>query len=148
MGCLPSYSWLLFLDSASSIPVAASSKLPRVTTIPLEQASAICYRTLCPDLTLPLDSLHDSQLKHVTAWWVPDCALHCLRMLARHWSQFPELISIQGMNATGSFTPAKQSSSQVVLVVKNPPANAGDLRDAGSIPGSGRSPGEGNGNRL
>ena len=33
-------------------------------------------------------------------------------------------------------------------VVKNPPANAGDRRDAGSIPGSGRSPGEGNGNQL
>ena len=30
--------------------------------------------------------------------------------------------------------------------VKNPPANAEDTRDAGSIPGSGRSPGEGNGN--
>jgi len=30
-------------------------------------------------------------------------------------------------------------------VVKNPPANSGD---AGSIPGSGRSPGEGNGNSL
>ena len=26
-------------------------------------------------------------------------------------------------------------SSQVALVVKNPPANAGDARDAGSIPG-------------
>ena len=26
-------------------------------------------------------------------------------------------------------------TSQVVLVVKNPPANAGDIRDAGSIPG-------------
>ena len=35
------------------------------------------------------------------------------------------------------------STSQVVLVVKNPPANAGDARDAGSIPGSGRSPGGG-----
>ena len=33
-------------------------------------------------------------------------------------------------------------------MVKNLPANAGDIRDAGSIPGSGRSPGEGNGNRL
>ena len=32
--------------------------------------------------------------------------------------------------------------------VKNPPANAGDIRDMGSIPGSGRSPGEGNGNPL
>ena len=31
-------------------------------------------------------------------------------------------------------------------VVKNLPANAGDARDEGSIPGSGRSPGVGNGN--
>jgi len=31
-----------------------------------------------------------------------------------------------------------------VLVVKNPPATAGGGRDAASIPGSGRSPGEGN----
>ena len=31
-------------------------------------------------------------------------------------------------------------------LVKNPPANAGDTRDMGSIPGSGRSPGIGNGN--
>ena len=33
-------------------------------------------------------------------------------------------------------------------MVKNPPANAGDIRDVGSIPGLGRSPGEGNGNPL
>ena len=39
-------------------------------------------------------------------------------------------------------------ASQVVLVVKNPPVNAGDLRDVGSIPGSGNSFGEGNGNPL
>ena len=38
--------------------------------------------------------------------------------------------------------------SQVVLVVKNPSASAGDTRDVGLIPGSGRSPGEGNGNPL
>ena len=36
-------------------------------------------------------------------------------------------------------------ASQLVLVVQNPPANAGDV---GSIPGLGRSPGEGNGNPL
>jgi len=30
-------------------------------------------------------------------------------------------------------------ASPVVLVVKNPPAKAGDVRDTGSIPGSGRS---------
>ena len=32
----------------------------------------------------------------------------------------------------------------MTLVVKNPPDNAGDVKDAGSIPGWGRSPGEGN----
>ena len=36
----------------------------------------------------------------------------------------------------------------MALVVKSPPANAGDIRDVGSIPGSGRSLGEGNGNAL
>ena len=36
----------------------------------------------------------------------------------------------------------------MVLVVKSPPANAGDAEDVGSIPGVGRSPGEGNGNLL
>ena len=33
-------------------------------------------------------------------------------------------------------------------VVKNPPANAGDIRNKGLFPGLGRSPGEGNGNPL
>ena len=36
----------------------------------------------------------------------------------------------------------------MVLVVKNLPANAGDVRDAGLIPGSGRCPGGGRGNPL
>ena len=36
----------------------------------------------------------------------------------------------------------------MALVVKNLPANAGDLRDAGSIPGSERSPGGGHGHPL
>ena len=39
-------------------------------------------------------------------------------------------------------------ASQVLLVLKNSPANAGDIRDTDSIPGLGRSPGEGNGNTL
>ena len=39
-------------------------------------------------------------------------------------------------------------ASQVALVVKNLPANAGDIRDVDSIPGSGRSPGGGHGNPL
>ena len=36
----------------------------------------------------------------------------------------------------------------MALMVKNLPANAGDIRDVGLIPGSGRSPGEENGNPL
>ena len=36
----------------------------------------------------------------------------------------------------------------MALVVKNPPANAGDVRDTGSIPGSGKSPEGGHGNSL
>ena len=44
--------------------------------------------------------------------------------------------------ACGSWPP------QVALVVKNLPANAGDLRDLGSIPGLGRSPGGGHGYPL
>ena len=39
-------------------------------------------------------------------------------------------------------------TSQVMLVVKNPPANAGDIRDTGCIPGSGRPPGGEHGNPL
>ena len=39
-------------------------------------------------------------------------------------------------------------ASQVVLVTENPPANAGDTGDVGSIPVSGRSPGGENGNPL
>ena len=39
-------------------------------------------------------------------------------------------------------------ASQVMLVVKNPPANAGDTRNLGSIPGLGKSHGEGIGNHA
>ena len=42
----------------------------------------------------------------------------------------------------------RTGASQVVLVLKNTPANVEELRDAGSIPGSERSPGGGNGSPL
>ena len=38
--------------------------------------------------------------------------------------------------------------SRVALVVKKPPASTRNIKDKGSIPGSGRSPGEGHGNPL
>ena len=46
------------------------------------------------------------------------------------------------------FTYKFRGASQMVLVVKNLPDNSGDLRDVSLISGSGRSPGEGNGNLL
>ena len=44
--------------------------------------------------------------------------------------------------------PSVKRNSQVGLVVKSLPAKARDVRDTGSIPGLGRSPGEGYGNPL
>ena len=41
-----------------------------------------------------------------------------------------------------------EAASQVALVGKSPPANAGSIRDVGLIPGLGRTPGGGNGNPL
>ena len=53
-----------------------------------------------------------------------------------------EVVSMVTFLLTADF----EWASQVALVVKNLSANAGDTRDEGSIPGSGRSPGEGYGN--
>ena len=39
-------------------------------------------------------------------------------------------------------------ASQVALAVKSPPAGAGDIQDTGSVSGSGRSSGGGNGKSL
>ena len=41
-----------------------------------------------------------------------------------------------------------EPASQMVLMVKNLPATAGDIRDAGVMPGLGKSPGGGRGNPL
>ena len=47
-----------------------------------------------------------------------------------------------------TYTHTDKGPSQVVPVVKNPPANAGDTKNTALIPELGRSPGEGNGNPL
>ena len=69
--------------------------------------------------------------------------LRCARAANAQYTPTPQWVS-------GNFFKGKviEGSHQVALVVKNPPVNAGDLRDAGSILGSGRSPGGGNGNPL
>ena len=57
------------------------------------------------------------------------------------WELYQELVLFMG-------TSSLNGASQVALVVKNLPANARDPRDVGSISGSGRCPGVGNGNPL
>ena len=53
-----------------------------------------------------------------------------------------------GNCSQGLFVQNKEQTVFCLLSLKNPPANAGDIRDAGLNPGSGRFPGEGNGNPL
>ena len=53
-------------------------------------------------------------------------------------------LPLGGYNLTQKTT----RTSQVALVVKNPPAKAEDVKDMGSIPGSGKSPGGGNSNSF
>ena len=57
------------------------------------------------------------------------------------------LLPIFGLVVSWPDTYRGEPSFQVI-VVKNPPAKAGDRGNAGSIPGPGRSPGEGSGNPL
>ena len=72
-------------------------------------------------------------------WRVVSC---CLRIpeVTQQLSRSTQHILLKTSSVPGA--------SQVVIVVKNPPANAEDTRDMGSIPGSGRFHGGGNGNSL
>ena len=54
----------------------------------------------------------------------------------------------QKKHTTHFISTLKHWASQLAPVVKNPPVNVGDARDADLIPGLGRSPGGGNGNLL
>ena len=67
-------------------------------------------------------------------------------MIFKKWTNYPYLLAVYASEILLLLTCFR--ASQVALVVKNPPANAGDLRNAGSIPGSGRFPGKGHGNPL
>ena len=55
---------------------------------------------------------------------------------------------VSGVQQTDSVIRIHVSILLMALAVKNPPANEGDIRDTGSIPGSGRSPGGGHSNPL
>ena len=90
----------------------------------------------------------------------PDCLLTAFRSSARGWSsQKPQqeakalnVVEVHRRHLTCSknyvITYGSKGASPVTLVVKNPPANAGDTRDVGLMPGLGRSPAGGPGNPL
>ena len=61
------------------------------------------------------------------------------------WLGLWHLAALGSISEPGSVL---RRASQVVLVVKNPAASAGGIRDVGSIPGSGRSPGGGHSNTV
>ena len=63
----------------------------------------------------------------------------------------PQEDQLGGIRDSGDKLLSLKLGSQVAPVVKNPPANsgdAGDIRDADSVPGSGGSPAGGHGNPL
>ena len=77
----------------------------------------------------------------------PECVGQTL--VARAWAQL-ERFSYLKVSCSWIWVWASSSlgAFQVALVVKNSPANAGDIRNVGSIPGLERSPGGGYGNLL
>ena len=97
--------------------------------------------------------------------WVTSLSLFTFMHWRRKWQLTPVFLpgESQGREPGGLTSMGSQSrtrlkqlsssssqpkASQVTLVVKNPPANAGDIWDMGSIPGSGIFSGEGHGNPL
>ena len=69
----------------------------------------------------------------------PECGevgLYCLKFLERQ-------VRFRLVETCLALVSGWANTSQMALVVKNPPANAGDIRDAGSVLGWGRCPGGG-----
>ena len=106
--------------------------------------------------TLPQDALHSGSVS-------PTVAMHELTETRKQISlevlEVPREWIHPGIGSKGDISwlphprsffkcPLHPLASQVVLVVKNLAANAGDVRDMGSIPRPGRSPGEGHSNPL
>ena len=93
--------------------------------------------------TLPRDWAHVSCIgRQILYHWATRETHRCVGIYVNMWIR--KYVSICGHMFMHWCIHA--GASQVALVVKSPPANAGDIRDAGSIPGSGRSPGGGQGN--
>ena len=113
---------------------------------------------LCPKLSFPAPALR--VLSERKSRWMLSRGVTKCEVTWYCWVHPPHLLLRKGNQVSwGSFPSAVPSSFlapetppsvplEMALVVKNSPANARDIRDVGSIPGSGRSPGEGHGNPL
>ena len=64
------------------------------------------------------------------------------------FKNFPYFVAIHCFKGFSVINKSEVACFQVVITVKNPPANGGDIRDVDSIPGVGRCPGGGNVNSL
>ena len=113
---------------------------------------SLARATVPAPMSAPL-SPHHPVLPSPAGFQLPGTWVHLpegwaqLRKHARPWSQWlrqePHVGTVPQFQVL-----AHLALVSVVLVVKSPPSNAGDIKDASSIPGSERSPGEGNGNPL
>ena len=127
-------TWLLGKLSGDPLPkdLVTLSCLPGMYQYWESQKESTCLAktTLCVHTTL--------------AWSVLLMVEMCLKYKFPYFSQWPNfqasLFRISNLRPT--------IGSQLALVVKNPLANSGDIKDMGLIPGSGRSPGRGHGNPL
>ena len=112
---------------------------------------------LCPELGMywePADT--GCVFMGLTTWWVDRHAkenlwvIDTVRRASGCWGKAVMSItwgSSAFIHSLIHFIPSITTwASQMVLVIKNPPVNAGDIRNEGSIPRSGRLPGGGQGN--
>ena len=115
---------------------------PLMTTSPPPPPACVLVPHSCPALCSPMGCS------------TPGSSVHGIlqaRILERvtipfsRGSSWPRDWAQVSCSAGWFFTKSPGKPSQVVLLVKNPPANAGDIRNVGSIPGFGRSLGRGNG---
>ena len=80
--------------------------------------------------------------------WVGICQASAVQAFNLGLCTFPFVSSLNQARNSPIYISHNLQLVWTYQVVKNPSVNAGDARDVGLIPGSGRSPGVGNGNTL
>ena len=133
-----SLSWDLFWsESLSLLKILSFLSSPLSGSTP-RAGSSLSWSVLWPQgLGKRLDTSRST----------PACCMSALGHWGKSWAGLLTDSSLGCRSCLSCFT-GKPAEAQVVLVVKNLPASAGDLRDVSSVPGLGRSPGRGHGNPL